>query len=202
MGEPTAARNKKGPPQARARVFVGSSTEALDVAYAIQENLEHDAEVTVWPQGIFDLSRPAIASLVNELAKSDFGVFVFSPDDRIRLRKQAFKAIRDNVIFELGLFAARLGIDRTFIIIPDDAKDLHIPTDLTGVTPGKYDANRQDNNLQAALGPFCTKSGAPYVKLGPCAAAGRRCGAPAQPYAFVTSPFIRRYTAQERTALT
>lgn len=127
------------------------------MAYSIQENLQHDAEVTVWPQGVFGLSKTAMQSLAQTLDKSDFGVFVFAPDDRIRLRKRTFRAVRDNVIFELGLFVGHLGIDHTFIVIPADGKDLHIPTDLTGVTPGTYEPRRQDGNLQAALGPFCNQ---------------------------------------------
>ena len=35
--------------------------------------------------------------------------------------------------------------------------DLHIPTDLLGVTPGTYEPNRQDGNLRAAVGPFCNE---------------------------------------------
>jgi Predicted nucleotide-binding protein containing TIR-like domain len=144
-------------PRARPAVFIGSSVEGLDVAYAIQENLHHDAEVTVWPQGVFDLTQTALKSLTKMLEKADFGIFVFTPDDRIRLRKKALSAVRDNVVFELGLFIGKLGVDRTFVVIPDDAKDLHIPTDLTGVTPGKFDPKRNDRNLSAALGPFCNR---------------------------------------------
>jgi hypothetical protein len=74
--------------------------------------------------------------------------------------------VRDNVVFELGLFAGRLGIERTFIVMPDDGKDMRIPTDLTGVTPGKYDATRKDGNLVAALGPFCNQVRRAIQKLG------------------------------------
>lgn len=138
-------------------MFVGSSVEALAAAYAIQENLQHDAEVTVWPQGVFGLSKTAMQSLAQALAKSEFGIFVFAPDDRVRLRKRTFRVVRDNVIFELGLFVGRLGVDCCFIVIPADGKELHVPTDLTGVTPGTYEPGRRDGNLQAALGPFCNR---------------------------------------------
>ena len=150
----------------RPSVFVGSSVEGLPVAYAIQENLSHDGEVTVWPQGVFDLSKSTIQSLAEQLGKSDFGIFVFTPNDRTRLRGKTSSTVRDNVVFELGLFAGRLDIERTFIVLPDDGKDLHIPTDLTGVTPGKYDANRSDGNLAAALGPFCNQVRRAIQKLG------------------------------------
>jgi len=63
-------------------------------------------------------------------------------------------AVRDNVLFELGLFIGRLGKDRNFIILPKGYEEnLHRPTDLLGLTPALYEPNRQDENLQAALGP-------------------------------------------------
>ena len=41
----------------RPKAFIGSSSEALGIAYALQENLEADAEITVWTQGIFEPSK-------------------------------------------------------------------------------------------------------------------------------------------------
>lgn len=148
-------------------LFIGSSTESTAVAYAIQENLERVAEVTVWDQGIFELSKYSLDALLDALDGSDFGVFVFAPDDISIIRGTEKAAVRDNVIFELGLSVGRLGKERSFIVLPRGSEEtLHFPTDFLGVTPAIYDATRQDGNLQAALGPACSKLKRVIGKLG------------------------------------
>jgi predicted nucleotide-binding protein len=72
------------------KVFIGSSAESLDIAYALQENLEHDGEITVWSQGIFDLSKFTLDALMDVLDSFDFGVFVLAPDDIIKIRGKEF----------------------------------------------------------------------------------------------------------------
>ncbi|MCA0914608.1 TIR domain-containing protein [Marinobacter nauticus] len=138
------------------RIFIGSSVEGLSVAYAIQQNLTYDAESTVWDQGIFELSQTTIESLSDVVDNSDFGIFVFTPDDITTIRGKENNTIRDNVIFEFGLFIGHLGRDRVFFITPDGS-DFRLPTDLLGVTPGKYDPSRKDGSLQAACGPACNQ---------------------------------------------
>lgn len=134
------------------KIFIGSSVESLTIAYAVQQNLTHDAEITVWDQGVFELSQTTIESLISVLDKCDFAIFVFSPDDIVKIKKKQFSAVRDNVVFELGLFIGKLGRARSFIIMPDKPT-FHIPTDLLGITAGKYDASRSDGSYQAATGP-------------------------------------------------
>ena len=137
------------------RIFIGSSKENLRIAYAVQANLEQDHVPTVWDQGIFELSKSVLDSLVSTLDRSDAAVFVLSPDDVLKLRDTRYQAVRDNVIFELGLFLGRLGVERTYMIVPRDTPDLRIPSDLCGITPATYDPRRDDGNWQAALGPAC-----------------------------------------------
>ncbi|GAA4493310.1 TIR domain-containing protein [Pseudaeromonas paramecii] len=138
------------------RVFIGSSVEGLNVAYAIQQNLTHDAEPTVWDQGVFELSLTSIETLTKVVEESDFGVFVFSPDDITKMRSGEHNSIRDNVLFEYGLFTGKLGRERVFFITPEGSS-LHIPTDLLGITPGVYNPHREDGRLQAATGPACNQ---------------------------------------------
>jgi hypothetical protein len=147
------------------KIFIGSSTEGLNIAYAVQQNLTHDAEITVWDQGVFELSQTTIESLVAVLEKCDFAIFVFSPDDISRIRKKEFLTVRDNVIFELGMFIGKLGRNRSFIIMPDKLV-FHIPTDLLGITAGKYDTSRTDGSYQAATGPVCHQIRTQIKKLG------------------------------------
>jgi len=141
----------------RPRIFIGSSSEGLEVANAIQHNLDRFAEATIWTQGVFKLSAPIITSLMSSLKNFDFAIFVFSPDDMTNLRGANFSTVRDNVIFETGLFAGKLGIDRVFFLKPRNQTDLHLPTDLLGVISGEYDPDRIDKSLIAATGRFCTQ---------------------------------------------
>jgi|GEM_PF-5090027 len=138
------------------RVFIGSSTEQVEVANAIQQNLEHACEPTVWNQGTFQLTSNVLDDLLGELGKTDFGIFVFGPDDIAIIKGQHHQTTRDNVIFELGLFIGRLGKKRTFFVLPRGlGNGLRLPSDLLGVMPATYDANRSD--LRAALGSPCTE---------------------------------------------
>lgn len=138
-------------------IFLGSSSEQLDIVYALQENLEHDAEPTVWTQGIFNHTKSTLESLVDLLAEFDFAAFVLAPDDITLIRDFESRTVRDNVIFELGLFIGRLGRSRTFLVVPRGTKDLHLPSDLLGITPTTYEPNRQDGNLVASLGPSANR---------------------------------------------
>jgi len=137
------------------KVFIGSSSEGLDIAYAVQEELEHNAYPTVWSQGIFQLSSNILDDLLKILDITDFGIFVFSADDVLKIRDQQVLSVRDNVLLELGLFIGRLGKERSFIIIPRNNDQLHLPTDLLGITPATFNPDRED--IQAALGPACNK---------------------------------------------
>jgi hypothetical protein len=137
------------------RLFIGSSTESIEVANALQANLDYDAVVTIWNQGIFNLSSDTLSDLLSALNTFDFAVFIFQPNDVTTIRSNTFSTVRDNVIFELGLFLGRLGKDKVFYLTDRSITDLHLPTDLIGLTAGTYDGQREDGNLQAALGPFC-----------------------------------------------
>jgi Predicted nucleotide-binding protein containing TIR-like domain len=137
------------------RVFIGSSTEALPIAYAIQENLEHDALCTVWTQGIFELSQSALDNLLKATGQCDFAVFVFQPDDILQMRDHRVWTVRDNVVFELGLFIGKLGKQKVFFLVPKNSEEIHLPTDLVGIQPGHYDPPDNKESLLAALGPFC-----------------------------------------------
>lgn len=125
----------------------------MDVAYALQKNLEYEADPTVWDQGVFRPMGQTLSDVTVETQSTDFAVFVFAPDDLADIRGERVNVVRDNVLFELGLFIGALGVDRCFIVAPRGSPNLHLPTDLLGISPLTYAADRRDGRLRAALGP-------------------------------------------------
>ena len=139
-------------------LFVASSTEGVRLARGVQAGPHHAAEVTVWDQGVFSPGTIPLDVLIETVAESDFGVFIFSPDDLLRLRDQEAPAVRDNVLFEFGLFISRLGRKRVFMVLPENLPSpLHLPADLAGLTGATYDSAglKFHANVQAILGPAC-----------------------------------------------
>lgn len=138
----------------RPYVFIGSSSEGLEVAKAIQANLDHTCEPHIWSQGLFGLSEGNLEALVNAIEHFDFAILALTPDDLTISRSSEQQSPRDNVLFELGLFVGGLGRDRVFMVIDRSAK-LKLPSDLAGITPATYEPP-YSGTMQSAVGAACT----------------------------------------------
>ncbi|ACV25497.1 TIR domain-containing protein [Kangiella koreensis] len=125
-------------------VFIASSVEGLSVAEAVNIKMEYDAQVKQWDNA-FDLSSVTITSLIKRAKETEFGIFVFHPDDKTIIRENEYSTVRDNVLFELGLFIGSLGIERCFVLIPKSKEtEFRLPADLAGVTTTSYDDQLED----------------------------------------------------------
>lgn len=147
------------------RLFIASSVESLAVAEAVNVNLDHEFEVTLWKNGTFKLSSSTIDDLVEKSSFVDFALFIFAPDDIATIRSRSEHVVRDNVIFEMGLFVGAIGKSRSFILKPRGV-EMHLPTDLLGVTPADYDASRSDGDLVSATNRACTLIKSEVERLG------------------------------------
>jgi hypothetical protein len=137
------------------RLFIGSSSEGLEIARHVQLEIEQDVECTVWHQGVFEPSANILDGLIQAAHANDFAVLILTPDDMRIKRDVGARCPRDNLLFELGLFMGTLGRERTFMV---HCRDQHIelPSDMAGIAAITF-PHRSDGNLRAALGPACTK---------------------------------------------
>jgi hypothetical protein len=149
----------------RSSLFIGSSSEGIEIAKALQVLLEHSCEVVLWSQGVFGLSQGTLESLVAAVDQFDFAILVLSPDDLIISRDEERQGPRDNVLFELGLFMGGLGRDRTFLVYNRKAS-LKLPSDLAGVTAATFEPPHT-GTLESALGAAATKIERQLTRLGP-----------------------------------
>src|SRR5260370_19109365 len=154
------------PPREKIRVFIISSTEALNIAREVQSNFERDNFfVEVWTDGIFKASNYLIQSLEDKLGDSDFAIAIAHPDDLTEMRGSSKFTPRDNVIFELGLFIGRLGRQRSFLLEPR-GEEVKLPSDLSGLATIGYQCGKPED-LPSLLGPACNRIRKIIKDLGP-----------------------------------
>jgi CRP/FNR family transcriptional regulator, cyclic AMP receptor protein len=138
-------------------VFIGSSSESRPIVEAIQTEFRRDDYVIrPWTkEGVFEASHFPIEDLEFEVETSDFAILVLGPDDKVVSRKKNYRAPRDNVVFELGLFMGSLSRNRTFLVLPEKT-EIKIPSDLLGLTVLRYGLLRS-KTLAARIRPVCAQ---------------------------------------------
>ena len=117
-------------------LFIGSSTESVEIG--IVEHLaapfRERFDVRPWTMG-FSPGNNTLQSILDAIAAADFAIFVFAADDIREMRESRDRVTRDNVILELGIGIAKLGIDRVAVLREDGVA---VPTDLAGTVDVQF----------------------------------------------------------------
>jgi hypothetical protein len=120
------------------RIFIGSSKEGKAIAEQIEIELSSIGDCKIWYKQ-FNFGNSAYEDLVEQLSLYDYGILVGSADDKTYSRDSTSASPRDNIVFEFGLFAGRLGRTRSFLVAENGIK---IPSDLNGITLPFFPSSR------------------------------------------------------------
>jgi predicted nucleotide-binding protein len=144
---------------AKRRIFIGCSTEALHIAQSVKtsitqnQKINRSVEVILWTETQWGNLRNPIDSINENIDSFYYAIFIAYPDDILESRGERYYTTRDNVIFEFGLFLSRLGIERTFLMLPVLNKPEQLKfkqlSDITGGTVDKYALTFQDAQDQS-----------------------------------------------------
>jgi hypothetical protein len=114
-------------------VFIGSTGERTDYAEVIESIImkHRGFKPVLWSKSVFRVGEATIESLMRAVESVDAAIFVATPDDVRRMRGVEQMVLRDNVLFEYGLFSGKLGRSRTALAVVGGPTT---PSDLLGVT--------------------------------------------------------------------
>jgi hypothetical protein len=113
-------------------IFIGSSTEGSNQAESILSLLSRINEVKpLYWKDVFTPSELTLSAIENTFNKVSGALLLATPDDPSVIREKPCKVPRSNVIFELGLFSARLGRSNVALCKYDGVT---LPTDLESFT--------------------------------------------------------------------
>lgn len=115
------------------KILIGSSSEGLMFAEAIKAALEPQIEVQLWNDGFFTPGEYTVESLDERSRLFDGALIVGTSEDRVISRGVESEAIRDNLLFEFGMFVAIFGRRRAILAL-EGLGVTKTPSDLFGLT--------------------------------------------------------------------
>ena len=129
---PEQSKLASGTQRAKPRIFLASSSEARDWANALALLMARGnwALIKPWFYSTFEPSVPILVALVENTRDVQFAVVLYTGDDTTESRSVVSAAPRDNIVFELGFFIARLGAERVVLVCPKETPK--IPSDYAG----------------------------------------------------------------------
>src|SRR5699024_5629609 len=128
-------------------IFIGSTSEELDLAEEAESILKSDFDVTiwnddVWETSVFKINNSFLSDLLKASLKFDYGILIGTCDDKVEYRGKEVLKPRDNVLFELGLFTGRVGISKCAFVIE---KELELLSDLQGISLARFTKKENDS---------------------------------------------------------
>ena len=137
-------------------IFIGSSSEAADYMDEIAVKLEKMNETPLlWNdenKNIFVPGTSTIDSLIEITERVKAAIFIFNKDDKVwfdgkgSVIAASTDVVRDNVLFEYGLFMGCLGKGKVCFICKGNP---HIASDLQGIT--YIDGDKGDAHVKMKL---------------------------------------------------
>jgi len=130
------------------KLFIGSSSEGKNIAEKLRAKIIEECnwiESILWAdKNVFLLNKSTFQNLIESSRKFEYGIFVATADDILEKRNETSKCMRDNVLFEAGMFLGSLGLTRAFLLVDSECK---LPTDYAGITVPFYN----DSNLESKI---------------------------------------------------
>jgi len=133
--------------------FIGSTTEKSVLATKLQGLLNEFCLSKHWKDAFRD-RKTFISNLENIIFEYDFAVYFITPDDLVFSRGRLKEAIRDNIIFEIGMFYGAIGRERCFLLAPKNLDVDYLPSDLRGISFIGYNDQVSKENIKDILRPI------------------------------------------------
>lgn len=125
----------------KAHTVIFSSSTSYHVAEGLHKNLKGQNLVHLWKGDFFGKNKTTpLWTFFKKLFNYDYAILILS-DDNIILDSQNLQnqiwVPRDNVIFELGATMARLGPQKTILLVPDYL-EIRLPGYFDDIMPFKF----------------------------------------------------------------
>lgn len=150
-------------------IFSSGVTEKKGILSQIEEKLEARGHRCANWRDLFASARDAdnialLPMLIKKIPSFDYAVLICEGHDDLEIHREKedehYKAMRDNVLFEIGLCCMALGLSRVILLTDHDVR---LPEDLTGVNQKLAIQQFQYDRRESASQALASDLAADYI---------------------------------------